>query len=114
MFVRPLVFFYLGWKVKLSLAELGVLFIVGQMMLTVQFLPSGLGTMDGGIISVVALTGMALTVPQCAAFLLCVRFWDAVVVLLGMMLAARTGVGLFRKETKGAGRVTAGAQGNRK
>ena len=51
----------------------------------------------GHKVSVVALASMPLSLAQCAAFLLCIRFWDATVVLLGLVLAARTGIGLFRK-----------------
>ncbi len=97
MFIRPLLFFYLGWGVGLNLPELSLLFLASQVMLSLQFMPSGIGTLDGGIVSVVAIAAMPLSVPQCAAFLLCIRFWDAVVVVLGMALAARTGMGLFRK-----------------
>jgi len=96
LFVRPLAFFYLGWGIKLNVAELGLIFLASQVMLAVQFMPSGIGTLDGGMMAVVTIAGMPLSVPQCAAYLLCIRFWDASVVGLGMMLAARTGMGLFR------------------
>jgi uncharacterized protein (TIRG00374 family) len=98
MFVRPLVFFYLGWQIHLNLAELGLFFLTSQILLAVQFMPSGVGTLDGGLLAVVAIAGIGIAVPQCTAFLLCVRFWDAAVVLLGALLAARTGMGLFRQK----------------
>ena len=103
LFVRPGLFFWFGWGTRLNLAELSLLFVAGQLMLMVQFMPSGIGTLDGGTISVVALAGMAVTVPQVTAFLLCVRFWDALVVLLGMALAGRMGIGLFRAVGQSSG-----------
>jgi uncharacterized protein (TIRG00374 family) len=97
MFARPMVFFYLGWHIQLNLAELGLIFLASQLLLAVQLVPSGIGTLDGGLLAVVALAGMPITVPQCAAFLLCIRFWDAAVVTTGAVLAAHAGVGLFRQ-----------------
>jgi uncharacterized protein (TIRG00374 family) len=100
MFFRPFVFFYLGWDRNLSVAQLGLLFLASQVMLAIQFMPSGLGTLDGGMLSVAAIGGMGLDPAWMVAYLFCIRFWDATVVLLGMMLAARTGIGLFRKGPK--------------
>jgi uncharacterized membrane protein YbhN (UPF0104 family) len=97
MFARPMVFFLLGWQIHLSLPQLGLIFLASQLLLAVQLVPSGIGTLDGGLLAVVALAGMAITVPQCAAFLLCLRFWDAAVVFTGAALAAHAGVGLFRQ-----------------
>ena len=97
MFARPLAFFLLGWQVRLNLAELSLIFLVSQVLLAVQLMPSGVGTLDGGLLAVVAIAGIGITVPQCTAFLLCLRFWDAVVVAAGVLLAARTGLGLFRQ-----------------
>jgi uncharacterized protein (TIRG00374 family) len=100
MFARPAVFFFLGWHIRLSVAQLGLIFLASQLMLAVQLMPSGIGTLDGGLMAVVAVAGMAITVPQCEAFLLCIRFWDAAVVVTGAVLAGHAGVGLFRgKET---------------
>ena len=97
MFARPLAFFLLGWQIRLNLAELGLIFLTSQVLLAVQLMPSGVGTLDGGLLAVVAIAGIGITVPQCTAFLLCLRFWDAVVVTTGVLLAARTGMGLFRQ-----------------
>ena len=97
MFARPMVFFFLGWHIQLNLGELGLIFLASQLLLAVQLVPSGIGTLDGGLLAVVALAGMPITVPQCAAFLLCIRFWDAAVVITGAVLAAHAGVGLFRQ-----------------
>jgi hypothetical protein len=99
MFARPLAFFLLGWQIHLNLAELGLIFLTSQVLLAVQLMPSGVGTLDGGLLAVVAIAGIGITVPQCTAFLLCLRFWDAVVVTTGVLLAARTGMGLFRQNS---------------
>jgi hypothetical protein len=103
MFVRPYVFFLLAWNVRLDLADLGLIFLTSQILLAVQLTPSGMGTLDGGLLGMISLSGMPITAPQCMAFLLCVRFWDAVVVALGALLAARAGMGLFRRQANESG-----------
>lgn len=100
MFARPAVFFFLGWHIRLSVPQLGLIFLASQLMLAVQLMPSGIGTLDGGLMAVVAVAGMAISAPQCAAFLLCIRFWDAAVVATGAVLAGHAGVGLFRQHDK--------------
>ena len=100
MFLRPLAFFYLGWQIRLDPAELGLIFLTSQILLAVQLVPSGAGTLDGGLLAVVAIAGISITVPQCTAFLLCIRFWDAAVVLTGAFLATRMGMGLLRQNGK--------------
>jgi hypothetical protein len=109
MFARPLAFFLLGWHLRLNMAELGLIFLTSQILLAVQFMPSGVGTLDGGLLAVVTLAGMAITVPQCTVFLLCLRFWDAAVVATGALLAARAGMGLLRQT-----QPISGHQGGRK
>ncbi|MCY2925997.1 MAG: lysylphosphatidylglycerol synthase transmembrane domain-containing protein [Planctomycetota bacterium] len=103
MFVRPYLFFHLAWGVRLDLADLGLIFLTSQILLAVQLTPSGVGTLDGGLLGVISLSGIPISSPQCVAFLLCVRFWDAAVVALGALLAARAGVGLFRRQAKETG-----------
>ncbi len=100
MFVRPLAFFYLGWQFRLDVAELGLIFLTTQILLAVQLVPSGAGTLDGGLLGVVALAGIGITRPQCMAFLLCIRFWDAAVILTGALLATRMGMGLLRQNAR--------------
>lgn len=106
MFIKPLAFFYLGWKIPLGLPELSLFFLSSQMLLALQLMPSGVGTLDGGLFAMIALAGMAITAPQMAVFLLCIRFWDAAVVALGAVLAARVGTGLL------SGRKSAEAPGS--
>ncbi len=96
MLLRPLGFFLLGWRIGLGPAELGLIFLTSQLLLAFQLVPSGVGTLDGGLLGVVAIAGLSITAPQCAAYLLCLRFWDAVVVAAGAVLAGRVGLGLFR------------------
>ena len=95
MYLKPLLFFWLGWGKVLDPAELGLIFLTSQVLLAVQLTPSGVGTLDGGLFGVLAVSGIAITQPQCAAFLLCIRLWDGVVIAAGAVLAARVGVGLF-------------------
>lgn len=103
MFVRPYVFFLLAWQIRLDVADLGLIFLTSQILLAVQLTPSGMGTLDGGLLGVISLSGIPISAPQCVAFLLCVRFWDAAVVAMGALLAARAGVGLFRGKAKESG-----------
>jgi len=92
MYLKPLVFFWLSWGTVLGPAELGLIFLTSQVLLAFQFMPSGVGTLDGGMFGMLAVSGIAITQPQCAAFLLCLRFWDGVVIAAGAVLAARVGV----------------------
>jgi len=97
MFVKPLAFFYFGWRIGLGFAELGLIFLTCQVLLAFQLTPSGVGTLDGGLLGMLAVAGIAISQPQCAAFLLCVRFWDAVLLAAGAFLAARAGATFFTK-----------------
>jgi len=92
LYVKPLVFFYLGWGMLLGPGELGLIFLTWQLLLAFQLTPSGVGTLDGGMFGMLAVSGIAITQPQCVAFLLCTRFWDGVVIAVGTALAARAGV----------------------
>ena len=95
MYLKPLLFFWLGWGKVLSPAELGLIFLTCQVLLAFQLTPSGVGTLDGGLFGVLAVSGIAITQPQCAAYLLCLRLWDGVAIAAGAALAAHVGVGLF-------------------
>ncbi len=95
MYAKPLLFLGLGWGVSLSAGQLGLIFLTCQVLLAFQLTPGGVGTMDGGLFGMLALTGIAITHPQCAAFLLCMRFWDGMVIAVGAPLATRVGIGLF-------------------
>ncbi len=99
MFVKPLAFFAFGWSIGLGLAELGLIFLTCQVLLAFQLTPSGVGTLDGGLLGVLALAGIGITQPQCAAFLLCIRFWDAVLLGIGAVLGARAGAGFLASGT---------------
>jgi len=96
MFGRPALFFYLSAHVSLNAGQLGLLFLICQGLLTVQFMPSAIGTLDGGLLLWASMPGLGISAPQCMAFLLCIRFWDAVVVALGALLAAGTGVAFLQ------------------
>jgi hypothetical protein len=92
LYFKPLMFFWLGWGIVLGPGQLGLIFLTWQVLLAFQLTPSGVGTLDGGMFGMLALSGIAITQPQCAAFLLCIRFWDGVVIAAGALLAARAGV----------------------
>jgi len=99
IYVKPLLFFWLGWRVRLGPGELGLIFLTCQVLLAFQLTPSGVGTLDGGLFGMLAVTGIPIAAPQCAAFLLCLRFWDAAVVAAGAVLAARAGADLLTGRT---------------
>ena len=96
MFARPAMFFCLSAHVALNTGQLGLLFVMSQGLLAVQFMPSAIGTLDGGMLLWADMPGLAITGPQCMAFLLCIRFWDAAVVALGALLATGTGVAFLQ------------------
>jgi uncharacterized protein (TIRG00374 family) len=97
LFVRPLVFFGLGWGMELDFELLSLIFIMSQVLLALQITPSAVGTLDGGLIGVLALVqaDTIISAPQCAAYLLALRFWDAIVVGAGVMLSAKVGLKLL-------------------
>jgi len=94
IFAKPAAFFYFGAGFGLSLAELCLIFVAGQALLALQLTPSGAGTLDSGLIGVFTLMGID-RVPECMAFLLCLRFWDALIVITGVTLGARVGARVF-------------------
>jgi len=93
VFAKPLAFFLLGGHLRLSLGQLCLIFAAGQLLLSVQLTPSGVGMLDGGLIGTFALLGLnsAENAAMCMAYLLCLRLWDTVVIGLGAMLGARIG-----------------------
>jgi uncharacterized protein (TIRG00374 family) len=94
VFVRPAVFFLLARpQIALGLRELCLIFVASQALLAFQLTPSGVGMLDGGLIGTFALLGLdgAQHAAQCMAYLLCIRFWDALLVSAGVLLAARVG-----------------------
>lgn len=95
IYLKPLLFFYFGWGIVLPPPELGLIFLTSQVLLAFQLTPAGVGTLDGGLFGMLALTGIAISDPQCAAYLLCLRLWDGIIVAAGGVLAARAGLGLF-------------------
>ena len=99
MLVKPAVFFLVGWKIGLGLGKLSLIFVACQTLLAFQITPSGAGTLDGGMIAVFALLDPSITDSQVMAYLLCIRFWDIVVVGTGFLLAARVGVGFLAGES---------------
>ncbi len=96
MFIKPLAFFLLGARLRLGVGDLGLIFVASQLLLSVQFTPSGVGMLDAGLIGTFALLRVGesqcmVGEAQCMAYLLCLRLWDAVAVGLGALLAARVG-----------------------
>lgn len=96
VFAKPLGFFLLsgfGGHAPLSLGKLCLIFAAGQLLLSVQLTPSGVGMLDGGLIGTFALLGYDSA--MCMAYLLCLRLWDAAVIGAGACLAARAGARFF-------------------
>jgi uncharacterized protein (TIRG00374 family) len=99
IFAKPAVFFLLGSqesRLLLGLGQLSLIFVACQALLAFQLTPSGAGTLDAGLIGIFALVGLGE--PQCMAYLLCIRFWDAVVVGVGTVLGGHVGAGLVAGE----------------
>jgi uncharacterized membrane protein YbhN (UPF0104 family) len=110
IFVKPAAFFYLGAGLGMNLGQLCLIFVASQALLAFQLTPSGAGTLDGGLIGTFALMG--LDEAQCMALLLCLRFWDLVLLLGGGLLAAKAGAAFFAAEpTPGTTELLEGAGG---
>jgi len=97
--VRPGVFFWFGGHVVMGPGELCLIFVASQMLLFFQLTPSGVGTLDGGMIGVFAMLGLGQG--DCMAFLLCLRLWDGVVIGAGALLATRTGAQILAARPRG-------------
>jgi len=108
--VRPVVFFWAGWRFGLGLGEMSLIFAASQALLCFQFTPSGVGTLDGGLLGVFALLGLGDA--QCMAYLLCQRFWDTVVVAAGITLAGQAGTKIVAEKLGGIA-PAGGAAGGR-
>jgi uncharacterized membrane protein YbhN (UPF0104 family) len=74
------------------MGPLSLIFVASQTLLCFQLTPSGVGTLDGGLIGTFALIG--LPEAQCMAYLLALRFWDVLIMGSGGFLAARVGTQL--------------------
>lgn len=97
--VRPSIFLFLGYGEGLGLFPLCLIFLSSQALLSLQFTPSAIGTLDGGLVGVFILLG--LDNAQCLAFLLCLRLCDACLVACGAWLAARMGATSLSKRLSG-------------
>ncbi|KAF0242444.1 MAG: hypothetical protein FD180_3895 [Planctomycetota bacterium] len=91
---RPLLFFWL-MGIHPDFPDLALIFVLTQIVLAFQFTPGGLGVFEGGLIGTFALIGAGA--PEAAAFAAIQRLADAIIVGLGVALAAREGAaGFFR------------------
>lgn len=96
---RPLVFFWLTGQ-HVTFPALALIFVLTQIVLAFQFTPGGLGLFEGGLIGTFALVGLGSA--EAAAFAAIQRLADAVVVGIGVALAAREGAsGFFRGRPDG-------------
>jgi uncharacterized membrane protein YbhN (UPF0104 family) len=102
IFTRPAVFFLLGARIPLGPAKLCLIFVVSQALLAFQLTPSGVGTLDGGLIGAFALVGLPRAEAQAMAYLLCLRFWDAIIIGTGAFIAARAGAGFLTQKAEAA------------
>ncbi|MBN2449561.1 MAG: flippase-like domain-containing protein [Lentisphaeria bacterium] len=93
--LRPAAVFALGWGIGLTLSQLSVIFLVTQLLHAAQVTPSGVGTLDGGLLATLAVVDLSIRAPQCAAFLLYLRFWDAALAGIACLFALRAGVRLL-------------------
>jgi glycosyltransferase 2 family protein len=96
IFVRPAFFFLLGSRdsrILFGIGDLSLIFVTCQALLAFQFTPSGAGTLDAGMIGTFLLVGIAE--PQCMAYLLCIRMWDAVLIGGGAIFGAEVGAGFL-------------------
>jgi len=96
IFVRPAFFFLLGSRdsrVLFGLGDLCLIFVACQALLAFQLTPSGAGTLDAGMIGTFLLVGVAE--PQCMAYLLCIRLWDAILIGGGAIFGAEVGAGFL-------------------
>ncbi|MBN2490698.1 MAG: flippase-like domain-containing protein [Planctomycetes bacterium] len=98
VFLKPAAFLGLGSWSGLGLGELSLIFVASQTLTGLQFTPSGVGLLDGGLIGTFVLLGRSE--PTCMAFLLCIRFWDLVTVAGGAFLGARAGARLLSSRTE--------------
>ncbi|MFW6163170.1 MAG: lysylphosphatidylglycerol synthase domain-containing protein, partial [Planctomycetota bacterium] len=109
LFLRPALFFLFGSTLRLGMGPLSLIFVASQVLLCFQLTPSGVGTLDGGLIGTFALIG--LPEAQCMAYLLALRFWDVLVMGGGGFLAARVGTQLaVPHPSPGSGMLKAGAE----
>ena len=99
IFTKPLAFFLLGSSLRLGMGDLCLIFVVGQLLLSVQLTPSGVGMFDGGMIGTFALLGLntADDAAMCMAFLLCYRLWEGLIITIGALLAASVGARILSK-----------------
>ncbi len=96
LFARPGLFLLIGSRIHLGPAALSLIFVVSQALLAFQLTPSGVGPLDGGLIGTFALIG--LSEAHCMAYLLCLRFWDVLVIGAGAFIGARAGAGLLTEK----------------
>ena len=98
MLVKPGIFFWLGAGADVGVTELCLIFVATQVLLFVQVTPAGVGMFEGGLIGFCGLIGVDPA--QGAAYVLCVRITDALVIGVGAWLAGRVGLEIL----SGAGR----------
>jgi uncharacterized protein (TIRG00374 family) len=97
IFVKPGLFFLLGWGIGLSLGELSLLYVAGQALLAFQATPSGAGTLEAVLLGTFALLNAGVAHAQVMAYALCLHFWDGAVLAAGALLASRVGIGILSR-----------------
>ncbi|MEK7466862.1 MAG: lysylphosphatidylglycerol synthase transmembrane domain-containing protein [Planctomycetota bacterium] len=92
--LKPLIFFHFTGH-QTSFPDLALIFVMTQIVLAFHVTPGGLGVFEGGVIWTFSLIG--ISAPEAAAYAATQRLTDAVIVGLGVALAAREGAtGFFR------------------
>lgn len=92
--LKPLVFFhFLGRETPFD--EMALIFVMTQVVLAFHVTPGGLGVFESGVVWTFSLIGIGA--PEAAAYAAVQRLSDALIVGLGVALAAREGAaGFFR------------------
>jgi len=92
--LKPLVFFHFTGHAS-SFPDLALIFVMTQIVLAFHVTPGGLGVFEGGVVWTFSL--IAIGAPEAAAYAAIQRLTDALIVGLGVALAAREGAaGFFR------------------
>ncbi|MCC5829826.1 MAG: flippase-like domain-containing protein [Phycisphaeraceae bacterium] len=95
MMLRPLFFFIfiVDPAGSMALGEMMILFVIGQALLALPLTPGGAGTFDGGMIGAFLLIGIGEATAM--AYLFAVRIWDALMIGVGLFIAALAGKDLI-------------------
>jgi len=105
VYVRPLVFFYFSSHTILTFPQLSLVFTLNIIMSTVfWFTPGGLGTGEAALIGIFALVGIAKD--GAVAFSLSYKFFELLVVAIGLVYVSHKGLGRMWHRVRGSSRTS--------